>query len=105
MRVTKRRIARHTVAILCGCVAFVIAHILKEYVMVWLGDYATFFLDYLLTAIIFELPLYLLAAITASVAYHFVLRPIDDTETRCRKCGYILKGLSKPECPECGEVI
>ncbi len=28
-----------------------------------------------------------------------------DAETRCRKCGYILRGLSEPRCPECGERI
>ena len=28
-----------------------------------------------------------------------------DNETRCRKCGYILRGLSEPRCPECGERI
>ncbi len=24
-------------------------------------------------------------------------------ETRCRKCGYILRGITEPRCPECGE--
>ncbi len=28
-----------------------------------------------------------------------------DNETRCRKCGYILKGISEPRCSECGERI
>ena len=28
-----------------------------------------------------------------------------DNETRCRKCQYILKGISEPRCPECGERI
>ena len=28
-----------------------------------------------------------------------------DRETRCRKCGYILRGISEPRCPECGERI
>lgn len=28
-----------------------------------------------------------------------------DGETRCRKCNYILRGLSEPRCPECGEPI
>ncbi len=28
-----------------------------------------------------------------------------DRETRCRACGYILRGLSEPRCPECGERI
>ncbi len=28
-----------------------------------------------------------------------------ECETRCRKCGYILRGISEPRCPECGERI
>jgi len=28
-----------------------------------------------------------------------------DSETRCRNCQYILKGISEPRCPECGERI
>lgn len=28
-----------------------------------------------------------------------------DGETRCRKCQHILRGLSEPRCPECGERI
>ena len=24
---------------------------------------------------------------------------------RCRKCGYILRGITEPRCPECGERI
>ena len=28
-----------------------------------------------------------------------------DNELRCRKCQYILRGLTKPRCPECGEAI
>ena len=26
-------------------------------------------------------------------------------ETRCRNCRYILRGISEPRCPECGEKI
>ena len=26
----------------------------------------------------------------------------DDGLTRCGNCGYILKGISEPRCPECG---
>lgn len=29
----------------------------------------------------------------------------DDGYLHCLKCGYILKGLSEPRCPECGERI
>ncbi len=28
-----------------------------------------------------------------------------DALTRCRACGHILRGLSEPRCPECGERI
>jgi hypothetical protein len=28
-----------------------------------------------------------------------------DGETRCRKCGYILRGIREPICSECGERI
>ncbi len=32
-------------------------------------------------------------------------RSLTDGETLCRKCGYILRGLTVPRCPECGEAI
>jgi hypothetical protein len=32
-------------------------------------------------------------------------KPRWDYETRCRKCGYILRGIREPRCPECGERI
>ena len=32
-------------------------------------------------------------------------RAMLERETRCRKCGYILKGISEPRCSECGERI
>lgn len=28
-----------------------------------------------------------------------------ENETRCRKCGYILRGIPEPRCSECGERI
>ncbi len=28
-----------------------------------------------------------------------------DRETRCRECGYILRGITEPRCPECGERV
>jgi hypothetical protein len=28
-----------------------------------------------------------------------------DGHTRCRKCSYILRGITEPRCPECGERI
>ena len=44
---------------------------------------------------------------TATAVLAPLLTPKDwlDGETRCRKCGYILKGLTEPRCSECGEQI
>lgn len=45
----------------------------------------------------------------AVIIYHFLATRHGsigyDKETRCRKCGYILKGLTEPRCSECGERI
>ncbi len=40
-------------------------------------------------------------------AYHRIARrpPYSDGYTHCGKCGYILKGLTEPRCPECGQAI
>lgn len=40
------------------------------------------------------------------LAYHFLMvKGCPDGEIRCRKCQYILKGITEPRCPECGERI
>jgi hypothetical protein len=39
------------------------------------------------------------------LSHRFPLWATPDGETRCRRCGYILRGISEPRCPECGEVI
>lgn len=49
------------------------------------------------------------AALIGVVVYlgltrRFGSTPVDP-HTRCRRCGYILNGLSRPQCPECGERI
>ena len=31
--------------------------------------------------------------------------PVFDSEIRCRNCGYILRGITEPRCPECWEKI
>jgi hypothetical protein len=46
--------------------------------------------------------------IGAIVAYGLLTRWFGchaDSELHCRKCDYILRGLSEPRCPECGERI
>ncbi len=54
---------------------------------------------------------YELCAITLSAAacFGWLLIFLTDRQrdamTRCRQCGHILRGLSEPRCPECGERI
>jgi ABC-type molybdate transport system permease subunit len=50
------------------------------------------------------LPTMLTAILVFVLMAHFA-KSISDRETRCRKCGYILRGISEPRCPECGERI
>ncbi len=54
----------------------------------------------------FLLSIFSTGPIVATVLAH-LLTPKErlDGETRCRKCGYILKGLTEPRCSECGERI
>jgi hypothetical protein len=48
-----------------------------------------------------------LLAVTAFglLTRYFGPQASPDRETRCRKCGYILRGITEPRCPECGERI
>jgi hypothetical protein len=43
----------------------------------------------------------------ACAVYHWCVFPyfIRGAHARCRRCGYLLKGLSVPRCPECGQAI
>lgn len=45
--------------------------------------------------------MYFLYAVVASAIGMFWPRTRPDPE-RCKKCGYCLRGLSPPRCPECG---
>ena len=46
----------------------------------------------------------LLPGLIVAVAIAIRRRPRFD-EPRCRNCGYILRGLAEPRCPECGERV
>lgn len=50
---------------------------------------------------------WLIYSIPASLAGLFTYRKLQQnaSETRCRRCGYILRGLDVPRCSECGERI
>ena len=40
-----------------------------------------------------------------ALATAIAIRRSHGDETRCRRCGYILRGLAEPRCSECGERI
>ena len=64
-----------------------------------------------------ELVAWLMPALVPDQAFNLVALPglvvavftfaiwagAGDGTCRCRKCGYILRGLTEPRCPECGE--
>ena len=60
----------------------------------------------MVTMIILTVPpvLFATGAFTLLDTYRRAARHGDD-ETRCRRCSYILRGLTEPRCPECGERI
>jgi len=53
--------------------------------------------------------IYIVATVLCGVGTYGILtygrRAATPLETRCRKCNYILRGISEPRCPECGERI
>ncbi|MHC4442741.1 MAG: transcription elongation factor SPT4 [Planctomycetota bacterium] len=49
----------------------------------------------------FVLPIAVYVLLTRAYGPQKVL----EQETRCRKCQYILRGITEPRCPECGEKI
>lgn len=54
-------------------------------------------------------PLWCGAFVAVCACVGWMLLVVTDSlavgEPRCRKCRYILRGLSEPRCPECGEPI
>jgi len=62
-------------------------------------DYYYYYLVAFLIFVVFTPPGIIVALLIAR------RRGPGDDETRCRKCGYILRGISEPRCPECGERI
>ena len=43
--------------------------------------------------------------VLVAIALALYVRDLNPGETRCRRCGQVLKGLTKPRCPKCGEAI
>ena len=44
----------------------------------------------------------LIVVLISAVAYHVATLALRRHEPTCGKCGYSARGLSIPECPECG---
>lgn len=62
--------------------------------------------DMILVPLLIAMPAILVAFIFYALLTRFVgPRNEAEAETRCRKCGYILRGLREPICSECGERI
>ena len=55
------------------------------------------------TAIVFVIVS--LPALSSVVLVYGLGKPLTDGHTHCGNCNYILKGLTVPRCPECGEWI
>ena len=55
--------------------------------------------------IVFGVPVAIITLAAYALATRLFGAKPHDGETRCRKCDYILRGLTKPICPECGEPI
>jgi hypothetical protein len=51
------------------------------------------------------LPVLLVAVIAYGLLTHWLGKYASDGELHCRRCHHILRGLSEPRCPECGEAI
>ena len=71
---------------------------LGYYLWYSLGEYPALIVIYLLPAILVAAVSYTLATL------HAQAEGLEDGP-RCRRCRYILRGLTKPRCPECGECI
>ncbi len=67
------------------------------------------YLNAMLIRSVLLMPVYLPVAALPIPIYLALTRrycsPQNPGETFCRKCGYILRGISEPRCPECGERI
>ena len=58
------------------------------------------------SAVVMLIPIFAIGlGIYGALTWQFGPGSAASRETLCRKCGYILRGLVDPRCPECGERI
>ena len=61
---------------------------------------------YMMSVVVYYLPIILIAFLLYELITRFFGPKVKaGLETRCRKCGYILRGITEPRCSECGERI
>jgi uncharacterized paraquat-inducible protein A len=105
-----RTVCRITLSVLAGLVAHILWRAIDVhgytimYVMMYL-DIALGSLPYIWRLAVAGTLAYtligLLAALTANELFaHYAP---GQQETLCRRCGFVLRGISEPQCPECGE--
>ncbi len=59
----------------------------------------------ILTIISLAGALLIAVAVYGTLTREYYTNRLHVDETRCRKCGYILRGIKEPRCSECGERI
>jgi hypothetical protein len=96
---------RATIAVVLGTVScfalqgiYTLLNNLNGTTGIGLGEWVILFVFFLLPAVVTAVASY-------GVLTHFFRPNVGPAETRCRKCGHILRGISEPRCPECGERI
>lgn len=57
------------------------------------------------TSVVYVLPTIAVALAAYGLLTQWFSCAIADGELHCRRCKHILRGLSQPRCPECGESI
>ncbi len=106
MRDKPREFVRVLIATVAGTGTALLFAGLIAYLQGWFNHWLTVPWQHLAMQVLtYELPITLFAGLAGVTVYRLIFRPVPDNQCRCRQCGYILKGLSKPECSECGEVI
>lgn len=110
LRATAAILIRAILATAIGCGAtWVIVYVVEFHIGFGMGVHHQIsdFADAGVIVLVFGL----MPCLLAMLAYELLIRDLRSRilsfrpETRCRKCGYILRGISEPRCPECGERI
>ncbi|MHC4671729.1 MAG: hypothetical protein ACYTF1_02260 [Planctomycetota bacterium] len=96
------RFWRGTIAVVTGSVC----GFSFQYFLGWIIEFVVVRTDELCAALLLMfMPTALLAIVVFLMLTRLYGPKYIDPNTRCRKCGYILRGIPEPRCSECGEKI